>query len=320
MTILVLTRPNDGTAGGVVAELERRGMAVVRCDVGEFPSNITMAAALAARQSWNGLLSIAGRSVSLDEIQAIYYRRPTGFQLPDHLSPEQQRFAKGEARRGLGGLLLALPVRWVSHPSRVADAEFKPFQLQVAAACGLRVPRTLLTNDAARVREFEEQLAGSILYKPLSAPSVRIDDELRLIYATQVNSNSLDEEDVRLTANLFQEWIPKKCDLRLTVVGDVFFSVAIHAKSDKARADWRSDYGALSYEPIETPDDIRYSVLALLKRLDLPFGAFDFTITPQGEWVFLEVNPNGQWGWIEEHTGLPITSAMADLLTSGAVE
>jgi hypothetical protein len=122
MTILVLTRPDDGTAGGVVAELERRGVAVVRGDVGDFPLDGTMVASLAGHHEWSGSLSLAGQRVGLDEVRAIYYRRPTGFRLPDHLSPEHQRFAKAEARRGLGGLLLTLPVRWVSHPSRVADA------------------------------------------------------------------------------------------------------------------------------------------------------------------------------------------------------
>lgn len=320
MTVLVLTRPNDGTAGGVVAELERREIPVVRGDVGDFPIKAKIAASIVDRQEWRGSLSIAGNSVPLGDIRAIYYRRPTGFRLPDHLSPEQQRFAKGEARRGLGGLLLTLPVRWVSHPSRVADAEFKPLQLQLAAACSLRVPRTLLTNDAAQAREFAEQLDGSMIYKPLSAPSVRIGGELRLIYATRVERSFLNEGDVGSTANLFQEWIPKKYDLRLTVVGNRFFAVAIHASSDEARADWRSDYSALSYEPVEIPDSIRFSITDLLKQLDLPFGAFYFTVTPEGEWVFLEINPNGQWGWIEEHTGLPITSAMADLLTGEAAE
>ncbi|MGH3720596.1 MAG: ATP-grasp ribosomal peptide maturase [Pseudonocardiaceae bacterium] len=317
MTILVLTRPNDGTAGGVVTELERRGVAVARADVGDFPLDAILVASLAGHHKWRGSLSLAGKCVHLDEIRAIYYRRPTGFRFPDHLSPEHQRFAKAEARRGLGGLLLTLPVRWVSHPSRVADAEFKPLQLQLAAECGLRVPHTLITNDAAHVQEFAEQLPGPMIYKPLSAPSVHVDGELRLIYATRVDSSALGEGDIRLTANLFQEWVPKEYDVRLTVVGDRFFAVAIHAGSDRAYIDWRSDYGALKYESIDTPEDVRYSIENLLGRLGLPFGAFDFTVTPDGEWVFLELNPNGQWGWIEDRTDLPITTAVADLLTSG---
>ncbi|MGH3821564.1 MAG: ATP-grasp ribosomal peptide maturase [Pseudonocardiaceae bacterium] len=319
MTILVLTRPNDGTADSVVTELGRRGVAVARADVGDFPLNVTLVASLAGHMEWRGYLNLAGNNVRLDEIRAIYYRRPTGFRLPDHLPPEHQQFAKAEARRGLGGLLLTLPVRWVSHPSRVADAEFKPLQLQLAAECGLRVPRTLITNDTVHVQEFAEQLSRPMLYKPLSAPSVLTGGELRLIYATQVDINSLQEGDISLTAHLFQEWIPKEYDVRLTVVGDQFFAVAIHASSDQARVDWRSDYDALKYEPIDTPEDVRYSINTLLERLGLPFGAFDFTVTPDGRWWFLELNPNGQWGWIEDCTDLPITTAVADLLTSGKV-
>jgi hypothetical protein len=158
-----------------------------------------------------------------------------------------------------------------------------------------------------------------MIYKPLSAPSVRAAGELRLIYATHVNSNELHEDDIELTAHLFQEWIPKKYDVRLTVAGDRFFAVAIHTSSNQAHIDWRSDYDALSYDSIETPEHMRYSISAILERFDLPFGAFDFTVTTDGEWVMLELNPNGQWGWIEDHTDLPITSAMADLLTSGRV-
>jgi hypothetical protein len=103
-----------------------------------------------------------------------------------------------------------------------------------------------------------------------------------------------------------------------TVVGQEFFAVAIHADSPQARRDWRSDYGSLRYEPVTIPDDVRVAVSALLARLDLPFGAFDFVVTPECQWVFLEVNPNGQWGWIEDQTGLPITIAIADHLTAGA--
>ncbi len=97
-----------------------------------------------------------------------------------------------------------------------------------------------------------------MIYKPLSAPSVRIGDELRFIYATRVDRSFLNEGGVGCTVHLFQELIPKKFDLRLVVVGYQFFPVAIHASSDEARADWRSDYGALSYEPVDVPDGIRF--------------------------------------------------------------
>lgn len=300
-----------------MAELERRAVPVVRADVGDFPLEMTVTASLPGCGGWSGSLTLGNQSLCIGDIEAIYYRRPTGFRFPGHLSPGQQRFARAEARRGLAGLLLSLPVRWLSHPSRIADAELKPLQLQLAADCGLTVPRTILTNDVVPARQLAEGLTGPMIYKPLSAPSVHVGGELRLIYATQVDATTLDAEDTRLTAHLFQEWVAKRYDVRLTVIGHHFFAVAIHADSPQARRDWRSDYGSLRYEPIAIPDGTRTAVSDLLSRLGLPFGAFDFVVTPNGEWVFLEINPNGQWGWIEEHTGLPITSAIVDHLIAG---
>lgn len=51
-----------------------------------------------------------------------------------------------------------------------------------------------------------------------------------------------------------------------------------------------------------------------LDSFGLLFGAFDFSVTPNGEWWFLECNPNGAWAWIEDRVQLPIANALADLL------
>jgi len=55
-----------------------------------------------------------------------------------------------------------------------------------------------------------------------------------------------------------------------------------------------------------------------LDTFGLHFGAFDFAVTPGGEWIMLECNPFGEYGWLEDKLDLPITSALADLLANGA--
>ena len=104
----------------------------------------------------------------------------------------------------------------------------------------------------------------------------------------------------------------QKHDVRLTVVDDAFFAEAIHAGSNAAYVDWRSDYDHLTYTPIATPDDVRTSVTRMLRQFGLRFGAFDFVVTPTGQWVLLETNPNGQWAWLpcRDH----IAAAVADAL------
>lgn len=99
----------------------------------------------------------------------------------------------------------------------------------------------------------------------------------------------------------------------MTVVGQRLFGVAIHAASSDAYVDWRADYSSLSYEPVDLPVRVSNGILAYMKRFDLLYGAFDFAVTDD-HWYFLECNANGQFGWLEAETGLPVTAAMADLL------
>jgi hypothetical protein len=160
-TTLIVTANDDTTADLVADALTSRGGKVVPIDVGDFPITLSVTGTIGGDGVWRGELVTADSTVlDLESIDAVYYRRPTRFRLPDHLSPADRRFAEAEAHRGLGGLLVALPTRWVSHPARIADAEAKPVQLQLAAACGFRLPRTLISNDPDRVREFASDIAA----------------------------------------------------------------------------------------------------------------------------------------------------------------
>lgn len=213
---------------------------------------------------------------------------------------------------GLGGVLAALP-RWLNHPADIAHAEYKPAQLTAAKAAGLRVPDTLITNEVAEARTFVESV-GRAIYKPLAGGGVAEEGTYRLIYATPVTAEEIDESVTR-TAHLFQAWVPKDHEVRLTVVDEQLHAARIDARSEAAAVDWRSDYDHLSYSAVKVPAAVRRGVLALMRTLRLRFGALDFVVTPDGEWVFLEVNPNGQWAWIEEQTGLSIATSIADALT-----
>src|SRR6266568_6307450 len=154
-TVLVLTEPGDTTADLVVKELDQRGARVFRMDAAEFPLSLQVSAQFDG--GWRGEISGADGSVDLYDIRSVYVRRPTEFVFPASMTDAEQRFAAREARRGIGGLLMSLPCSWVNHPSKVADAEYKPFQLAIATAGGLAVPRTVVTNvpgDAGEHRAF----------------------------------------------------------------------------------------------------------------------------------------------------------------------
>jgi glutathione synthase/RimK-type ligase-like ATP-grasp enzyme len=235
------------------------------------------------------------------------------------MSQAERAWAADEARHGFGGVLSALDCRWVNHPSANARAAYKPHQLATAVACGLRVPRTLITNDPAAGREFVAGCSPGAVYKPLYGSPVTPGWGL---YTAEVSAEDAAAPTVAATAHLFQERIEKAFEVRLTVVGeDRMFAARIDASTAAARADWRTDYDALTFTPIEVPEPIAAGAVRLMRRLDLRYGAIDFIVSPgeqPEDWVFLEINANGQYGFVEKRAGLPIAAAIADDLQGDA--
>lgn len=197
----------------------------------------------------------------------------------------------------------------------MSRAEYKPVQLDVARRSGLAVPRTLITNSPDDVRSFAADVSGPLICKPIASPVLVEGDEIKTVYTRRLREDDLDDlRGVDTTAHLFQAWVPKTHEVRLTVVGDRQFAASIHAGSEDALIDWRSDYGSLRYELTKVPDHVAGGVKRLMRALDLRFAALDFIVSPGGEWTFLEANPCGQWDWIQHHTGPPIAEAIADEL------
>lgn len=307
--MLVLAQAQDETADLVVEALLALQADVARIDTADFPGLLSLAATPEHIDS-PGWLRSHGRRIDLASVCSVYRRQPGHFAFPTGMSAPERRFAVLESVCGLGGVLAAQAWRWIDHPGAVADASYKPRQLRVAARCGLNVPRSLVTNVAARAREFAAEVGGALVYKSLSTGVLTEADEVRIIYTSRLTADELDDGAIALCCHLFQEWVPKAFDVRLTVVGERFFAVAVHAESPEAEVDWRARYDELRYEVCETPGEVRCGVLAYLREFGLTFGAFDFSVTPDGRWWFLECNPAGQWGWIAEQTGLPIADEL----------
>jgi ATP-grasp ribosomal peptide maturase len=311
--VLVVTARFDPTADRVVTALGERGTTVFRMDTAEFPAELAVTGHFDGR-SWSGTLATASRTVELADVTGIYYRRPTGFAFPAGMSPAEREWADREARLGLGGLLAACP-NWLNHPHRIASADHKPLQLALAAAAGLTVPRTLVTNDPDAAAGFADQV-GPVAVKPFGPNHVADGDSYTIAFARQMTADDLHHASIAATAHQFQQWIDADHAVRLTAVDGRTFAAAIHAHSDAARIDWRSDYSSLTYDRIETPDGVAAGVLDLMRELHLRFAALDFLVDDAGRWWFLEIGANAQWAWIDQVAD-PIAQAIADALTKG---
>jgi hypothetical protein len=166
-TVLVVAQPGDGTADLVVDALLARGAEVARIDTADFPGSLSLAAT-PERIDSPGWLRSRDRRIDLASVSSVYRRQPAHFVFPPGMTVAERRFATLESTHGLGGVLSAQPWRWIDHPAVVADAGYKPWQLRVAAQCGLNVPRSLVTNVGAQVREFAAEVREGLVYKSLS--------------------------------------------------------------------------------------------------------------------------------------------------------
>lgn len=317
--ILILSHEGDPHVAHVLPELTKRKVSFVCFDPGDFPQQVTLSASLDRQGTeWGSFLTLNGQKVDGAAMSSIWYRRPRPCQVLPTFPPVVKTFAEQEAQYGLGGLLRCLPGRWVNYPDNNRAASYKPLQLQVAQRLGLEVPRSLLTNDPAAVRDFYTACNGQMILKVLRDGMLDLGEGIvGTLYTSLVTEDTLEHlAMVRHTCYLFQEVVPKEMELRITVFGNQVFAAEIYSQhSPRAQTDWRRSYADLRYGVHGLPKEIEERCLALLRHFGLAFGAIDMILTPDGRYVFLEVNPNGQWAWLEASTGLPLSSALVDLLT-----
>lgn len=310
--VLVATEADDLTADMVITELNRRDVPVARFNPAEIGAALTVSARFGSCPTpVAGQLRTPSRTVDLAHVRSVYWRRPV-WPAFGHLSPDDARFAAAQVRYGLGGTLYALdgPL-WVNHPLRNAAADYKPAQLAVAQRLGLTVPPTLITNSPDEARSFIAR-HDQVVFKTLRWTPCRRDGVPVTGWADLVTTDEIDES-VTMVPHLFQAVVDKVADLRVLVVGREVFVVRI----ESGMLDWRRDYSALSYRAMDLPDRVEKALLAYLDHFGLSSGSFDIAVDKNDDLWWLELNPNGQWGWLEESTGLAMSAAFADLLTQG---
>jgi glutathione synthase/RimK-type ligase-like ATP-grasp enzyme len=311
--VLLVSHDRDEHALAVAAHLVNRGVEPALVDLAQLPST-GLSIHLGAGRPGRFLLGSGLGQVDPSASLAVWWRRPRRPEAPADLDAGARRLFDGEWRHALDGLIHAAPGFWVNDPTREEPASKKLVQLEAARRVGLPVPRTLVTGVLAEARAFLGSCRRGAVVKSLA--SLREGGLTRRTTA----------RDSRLAARLavgpaiLQERV-EGIDVRVTAVGRRLFAMAVDARAGSDEDDVRADFwrAAATARPVEVPPDLARRLLALQRRLGLSYGAIDLRRRPGGGWVFLEVNPSGQWLHAEAVTGQPITAALATLLARGGV-
>jgi glutathione synthase/RimK-type ligase-like ATP-grasp enzyme len=318
--ILVVAPPDDEHAAEVVPRLRSAGEDVAWLDLARFPREASLAMAYEPGEPPRFVLRDRDRDLDLHACRAIWWRRPGAF-VPRHDvgGPEARRFAAHESYAAFAGLWHAIRPRWVNDPVLQDVASRKTYQLAVAGAAGLSVPRTLVTSDPSEAREFLAPLRrGGRVDAIQKTLTPLVDDEGG--FTRRRSARDLDDrlEGVRQAPALLQEYVDGP-DLRVIAVGPSLFAMELDARATDYPEDCRRDWarGRATARATDLPPEVARGLLELMARLGLVYGAFDLRRRDRdGEYLFLEVNPAGQWLFVENRTGLPISQAVADSLAS----
>jgi glutathione synthase/RimK-type ligase-like ATP-grasp enzyme len=329
--IVIVTSQDDPHADAVIRTLWGIGGEPVRLNTDEIPQDITISLAFDQRLTGAIELSSNGLAIDAERVRSVWWRRPEAFRLPAELSDWEQEFAQRELEQAFRGLWSALDCFWMSHPDAIDRAQWKLGQLHRAAELGFEVPRTLVTSDPQRALDFHAECEGGVVFKAMAGsflaaerliqrhPDAPPPEALQTL-TTLIGDDELAQIDaIRTVPALFQERVPKHVELRVTVIGDELFVAEIDSQADeRTQVDFRADYEAIAFRPGELPDDVAQRCVALVHGYGLTFSAMDLILTPDGRYVFLESNPNGQFAFVEELVPeLPLTEALAARLLRG---
>ncbi|MDE0612237.1 MAG: hypothetical protein OXH88_06055 [Gammaproteobacteria bacterium] len=308
MSILLVTNRRDLTTDFLIREFKKRNLEFNRLNTD------TIANSFVTFDPESNTIQIkdSHSRICTDSISVAYFRRPELPALKETLQ-DYREYARTEWHSFLKTIYDCIGDRWFNHPYAILRAEDKSRQLVLARHFGFHVPETIITNDIKSVQELGGEFA--LVAKPLKQALVEGENSEQIIFTSSIEMpTDKDSVSVSICPIIFQRQIPKAIDIRVTVVGKQVFAVAIHSQeTEETRIDWRRGSNPeLEHEIIQLPKDVAAKCVQIVESQSLRFGAIDLVQDPNGKVWFLECNPNGQWAWIENRTGLPIAATITD--------
>ena len=280
--VLIGSHYCDGRLGAIVHPAGKDGTSGFRLDAGAQPFDAL----------WNRLKSSTQADMSEQDLFALRERR-------DFVMSAVACFIPFERR--------------LNDPWAQELARLKPFQLWLARQVGLEVPKTIVTDGAEDVLSYFGA-DESMIYKPVTWLATM---QGEVLFTNRIGREAIAQHaaEIGRAPGIYQAEVGKACEYRVTIVDDTIFPVRIHSQEHSDTVvDWRRNHAALKYECVTLPGAVERALFEIMRRCRLRFGAFDLIERPTGEFVFLEVNPAGNWLWLEDRLDLPISDRIVAAL------
>jgi glutathione synthase/RimK-type ligase-like ATP-grasp enzyme len=316
--ILIISNTEDVTTDFLVREIRKRNIEFARLNTDEFPNNGIGVSTFGFGDKDIRTLYFGGREkkIDFDCINSVIYRRPVPPIADQSIkSPYVKKYCVDENYEFLRGLWYSLDCYWMSDPEAIRKAEHKINQLKIATKLDFKIPKTLITNSPLEVTAFYKECNKKIVIKSLYMGFIDDPENPQSIFTSTVTEKDLENiNTLKCCPAIFQENIDKRYDLRVTVIGEEVIAVKIVSNNlPKEIPDWRYlDIKNLEHSVYDLPKDIETQCIKLVRELNLDFGAIDIAVDNHGCYYFFEINPNGQWAWLENLLDLPMSELIID--------
>jgi glutathione synthase/RimK-type ligase-like ATP-grasp enzyme len=311
--VVILTRTSDAGADAVGLRLLASGIPYVRIDADSLPEAATLTIASMEGTDETFEAAVRSRGWGAENPRVVWFRHfdthAIGSSLEDPLA---RSFVQAEWELAVRALLTTRAVRWVNRPSEVYGLD-RVRQLRLARHAGLVIPKTLVSNDPRRIRRFVAS-SGKAVVKVLGehflepTPSIQYGVFPRLVSESDLEG----AEPLALSPAIYQEYVPHVAEIRATAIGRDLTAAAV---TETGFADVWECPENVSVQEHRLPDDVRCKLAAYMRHARLQYGAFDLLLTPDGRYVFLEVNPVGDWTWLEwRNEAIDITGKVASYI------
>jgi glutathione synthase/RimK-type ligase-like ATP-grasp enzyme len=318
--LLIFTNKQDVHSDEVIRTLYKKGIEVFRLNSEDLLRKYKINLHIDSNGLWTGQITDElGRILNLDRLKVAWLRKPEFDFFGKIAESAEEEFIASETKSFINILYSIPSIRWVNDPFIANKAKVKFQQLLLANKYEIKIPKTLITTQPETAKDFFIECGEEVLVKTIYTGNVTIDGINQGIPSRKIGKDDFYQfyQSISLAPTQLQEYVEKAFELRITVIGEKVFAVKIDSQAhEETKVDWRLYTQMNPHSIFELPAKIEKFCIEFLKEQNLLYGAMDFIVTPNNEYVFLENNPFGQYLWLEIETKIPLTEAMCDLLIS----
>jgi glutathione synthase/RimK-type ligase-like ATP-grasp enzyme len=315
--VLILTKKMDIESDLLGIQFLKNGIDYVKIIEEDIPLNFHIEFKIGKFN--NSVIHLGNKKFNTNDIKIILFRYFDPKFLNYYTGGLYQMYFSQQWYQAFNCLPIALDALWINNPQRTFESENRLNQLLSAQRLGFNIPETLITNEMESARKFFKRFPKSTVVKVLHHHEIYLDQKSYRFLTNKIETSQTSKfNELTYAPVIFQKKIENDSEFRVTIVNDKVYSCRISTTKEKGNFSdlHKIKDNDLIFSEINIGRKMEKLCIKLNRELGLVVSSIDFVQAKNGELFFLEINPIGDWNWIEKRTNLPITKSMFDLVTS----